>query len=1061
MQPPSGRSGELRGLLTAAATEASERRSCRRSKRSDGARERRRKARAVNRLVSRRQHREALTTTPPSTVVGQARSRGGVWRRRATATAMRCQEVFGQRRVTRLASFNSRTLKKRWRQLELINVLEQKNIVACSIQEHRIGKEQGQTEEVTKRDISNGWMMVYTPADENGVGGVGFLLAPSAYKALDKVVSVSSRVLRIQFSTAGKQENQHKCHLVAAYAPTNEATDECKEQFYADLQSAVELIPRRDELYILADLNARLDVRYCPYPASDKATDNGDRLADFLDDTGMRSAMCHMRKPDGQWYTHTGPKGFKSRIDHCLCRNNQARNVLNCSLHSLSTPASDHRLLMIDTRLRLARPAKAKRNPARDLSALTTAVTQTAVENLFTEASPNTYAEFAATARKAVEMHAPLIVKPSRSKPWEDAEITKLRTQVKEAKQKLVSKPNKDMQKSYNDASLELAEAYSSKQAIFYSRVAKEVEDASVEGKTKAAYKAINRLTGRKSRPACGVEADSPADRVKVLQNHFENLLSAAPPTVNKPVEQIFEELPINSGPFTLTELKAAASTLQRGKALGVDEVPVEILQIEKVQEMLLPIINSFNTEEEAPHELLLARLVAIFKNKGSAKDANNYRGIALMSLVSKLFNKMLLLRIRPHLDPLLRENQNGFRPRRGTTQHVLALRRIFEQCRVKQKVRCVSTFIDFSKAFDSISRNMMRKILLAYGIPELVVNRVMYLYNGSKAHVSTPDGPSDEFEITAGVLQGDTLAPFLFVIVVDWVMRNAILEVGHGIGFPLQRKSNRPARGDTPVELTDLDFADDIALISDNMKNAQKLLSAVETWSLAVGLRINKKKTEYMRVGDFSNCRHPQLHVQAGEINEVTDFKYLGCWVANTAKDFTVRRALAFDAMEKLWRVWKSDIPQALKIRIFRACVEPVLLYGSETWTFTSYLTKRLNGCYTRMLRKARGWTYKDRKTLKQIYESLPKISEVIEKRQLAFAGHCARSTGTPQPVQHLVFWEAPAKFVRGQGATMTYIKMMKKRLGIEAVQMKRDAINREGHWKPSKRQTLNAAPV
>ena len=68
-----------------------------------------------------------------------------------------------------------------------------------------------------------------------------------------------------------------------------------------------------------------------------------------------------------------------------------------------------------------------------------------------------------------------------------------------------------------HDASLELAEAYSSKQAIFYSGIAKEVEDASDEGKTKAAYNAINRLTGRKSRPACGVEADSPADRVKVL----------------------------------------------------------------------------------------------------------------------------------------------------------------------------------------------------------------------------------------------------------------------------------------------------------------------------------------------------------------------------------------------------------------------------------------------------------------------------------------------------------------------------------------------------------------
>ena len=181
------------------------------------------------------------------------------------------------------------------------------------------------------------------------------------------------------------------------------------------------------------------------------------------------------------------------------------------------------------------------------------------------------------------------------------------------------------------------------------------------------------------------------------------------------------------------------------------------------------------------------------------------------MSLCAKLRNKMLLLRIRPHLDPLLRANQNGFRPRRGTTQHVLALRRVFEQCRLKQGTRCVSVFIDYSKAFDSISRSMMQKILLAYGIPEKVVRMIMRLYNGSKAHVMTADGPSDEFDITAGVLQGDTLAPFIFVIVVDWVMRNAIEEVGEGTGFSLKRNSGRAnsRRDCSPTELTDLDFAE------------------------------------------------------------------------------------------------------------------------------------------------------------------------------------------------------------------------------------------------------------
>ena len=59
---------------------------------------------------------------------------------------------------------------------------------------------------------------------------------------------------------------------------------------------------------------------------------------------------------------------------------------------------------------------------------------------------------------------------------------------------------------------------------------------------------------------------------------------------------------------------------------------------------------------------------------------------------------------------------------------------------------------------------------------------------------------------------------------------------------------------------------------------------------------------------------------------------EYLGCWMADSAKDFSVRRALAFKAADKLWKVWKSAVPEALKMRIFRACVKQVLLYGSET---------------------------------------------------------------------------------------------------------------------------------
>ena len=80
--------------------------------------------------------------------------------------------------------------------------------------------------------------------------------------------------------------------------------------------------------------------------------------------------------------------------------------------------------------------------------------------------------------------------------------------------------------------------------------------------------------------------------------------------------------------------------------------------------------------------------------------------------------------------------------------------------------MKAVITFIDFSKAFDSINRDKMFKILEAYDVPPNLLRTIIALYTNTKAKVISPDGETDLFEIKMGVLQGDTLAPFLFVIV-------------------------------------------------------------------------------------------------------------------------------------------------------------------------------------------------------------------------------------------------------------------------------------------------------
>ena len=96
---------------------------------------------------------------------------------------------------------------------------------------------------------------------------------------------------------------------------------------------------------------------------------------------------------------------------------------------------------------------------------------------------------------------------------------------------------------------------------------------------------------------------------------------------------------------------------------------------------------------------------------KGDLTLVTNYRGISLLPIAAKIYNKLLLNRLLPKVDPLLRNNQNGFRAGRSTLSQILALRRIIEEITNCNK-EAVFIFVDFSKAFDSIDRDKMFEIL-------------------------------------------------------------------------------------------------------------------------------------------------------------------------------------------------------------------------------------------------------------------------------------------------------------------------------------------------------------
>jgi len=107
---------------------------------------------------------------------------------------------------------------------------------------------------------------------------------------------------------------------------------------------------------------------------------------------------------------------------------------------------------------------------------------------------------------------------------------------------------------------------------------------------------------------------------------------------------------------------------------------------------------------------------------KGSLKDCNNWRGITLLSTPGKVFSRVLLNRLQDAVDCTLRDEQTGFRKGCSCTEQIFTLRNIIEQS-LEHQQDLIINFVDFKKAFDSVYRPSLWKILTYYGIPDRFIN--------------------------------------------------------------------------------------------------------------------------------------------------------------------------------------------------------------------------------------------------------------------------------------------------------------------------------------------------
>ena len=530
---------------------------------------------------------------------------------------------------------------------------------------------------------------------------------------------------------------------------------------------------------------------------------------------------------------------------------------------------------------------------------------------------------------------------------------------------------------------------------------------------TKTLYRIVKALSGKTSQKlpisdVNGKALKTQEEQAKRWKEHFSKVLNCLEPIVMHDFSgDTINTLEINMEAITVEEVTMAIKRLKNGKSAGIDGIQAELLKHggEETARKILQLCNRIWETGEVPRDWRDGVIIPLPK-KGDLKDCNNWRGITLLSVPGKVMASILLHRITGAVDVQLRQQQAGFRTGRSCCDQIFALRQVIDKVTALNAPLLVN-FIDFRKAFDCIHRISVWSILRCYGIPEKVIKVIQSFYKDSRCAVRADGEVGEWFQIITGVRQGCVLSPLIFLLVMDWILRRAADTGKNGLEWVSGQR------------LTDLDFADDTALLDSTWAGMIDLTGRVEAEAATVGLRINADKTKVMVIGVQGQTQ--AVKVEGKPVEEVSEFCYLGSVIAGDGscdKDIRTRLGKANSTFGRLLNIWKNkSLAIKIKIQLYEALVMSTLLYGAETWSMTVANMKRLEAAHHRWQRKILGIVWRDKITNLEVRRrtGMDKLEDIIRKRRLQWLGHVHRMEQGRIPKQTLN-WSPPGKRKRGR---------------------------------------------
>ncbi|KAI8498288.1 hypothetical protein Bbelb_242320 [Branchiostoma belcheri] len=708
---------------------------------------------------------------------------------------------------------------------------------------------------------NEGKTVLFSGHEDQHRRGVGLILDKEASRALTGWKPVSDRIITARF-----QSRHGRTTIVQVYAPTDDAEESIKDQFYELLQDTF---------------------------------DNG---------------------------------SVNNEIDYICISQRWKSALLDVRVYRGADVGSDHHLLGAKMRLRLKKlTVKKKQKPfATDKLKDPTSSEKYRIKlqnrfQLLQEMGPDLEDQWSFFRETLTQSAVETIGRRrgSRKEQWIKEDTWKLideRKKMKGERDRARSAEKKEETRNlYRDLDRQVKKSCRTDKREWLEKKSSEAEEAAKKNDARTLYRIVRELTGTWNSSSVPVKDKSGKTLLTTEEQdlrwmeHFQETLNQPNPDTlfDFATEEPAETLEVCEEPIRREETAEAIKALKNNKAAGLDEISAEMLKHggESTVEMLTRLMNRCWQEGQVPRDWQDGVIVKLPK-KGDLSDCNNWRGITLLSIPGKVFCAVLLRRLKKAVDSKLREEQAGFRSNRSCTEQIFTLRNIIDQC-LEHQTPLVLNFIDFKKAFGSIHRASLWDIAASYGIPEQFVNAFKSLYANSRCCVRTEGGTTDFFDIVTGVRQGCILSPFLFLLTIDFVLRKTTEDGREGVRWREGEK------------LADLDFADDLALLSENNQDLQHLTTKLEQFAGKVGLRISIEKTKTMEVGDRADQPRLTISVYNTQVETVDQFTYLGSVLSNSGEvepDISCRlgkAAAVFRRMRTIWATSAIDLDTKLRMNL------------------------------------------------------------------------------------------------------------------------------------------------